>query len=36
MPHGDRTGPMGQGPKTGRAMGYCSGSDELAAGPDAV
>ncbi|AKB30817.1 hypothetical protein MSSIH_0127 [Methanosarcina siciliae HI350] len=28
MPHGDRTGPMGQGSKTGRAMGYCSGSDE--------
>lgn len=27
MPHGDRTGPMGQGSKTGRTMGYCSGSD---------
>lgn len=27
MTGGDRTGPMGQGPKTGRAMGYCSGSD---------
>jgi hypothetical protein len=27
MPHGNRTGPMGQGSKTGRAMGYCSGSD---------
>lgn len=27
MSHGDRTGPTGQGPKTGRAMGYCSGSD---------
>ncbi|WP_440954129.1 DUF5320 domain-containing protein [Methanosarcina sp. Mfa9] len=27
MPGGDRTGPMGQGSKTGRAMGYCSGSD---------
>lgn len=27
MSHGDRTGPMGQGPRTGRAMGYCSGSD---------
>ncbi len=27
MPSGDRTGPMGQGSKTGRAMGYCSGSD---------
>ncbi len=27
MPYGNRTGPMGQGSKTGRAMGYCSGSD---------
>lgn len=27
MSHGDRTGPMGQGSKTGRAMGYCSGND---------
>lgn len=27
MPGGDRTGPMGQGSKTGRAMGYCSGSE---------
>ncbi|MCC4769743.1 hypothetical protein FXV91_05885 [Methanosarcina sp. DH2] len=26
MSHGDRTGPMGQGPKTERTMGYCSGS----------
>ena len=25
MPRGDRTGPMGAGPMTGRAMGYCSG-----------
>jgi hypothetical protein len=25
MPRGDRTGPMGAGPRTGRAMGYCSG-----------
>jgi hypothetical protein len=25
MPFGDRTGPDGFGPKTGRAMGYCSG-----------
>lgn len=23
MPRGDRTGPMGAGPKTGRGMGYC-------------
>jgi hypothetical protein len=25
MPGGDRTGPMGAGPRTGRGMGYCSG-----------
>jgi len=25
MPRGDRTGPWGQGPMTGRAMGYCAG-----------
>ena len=25
MPGGDRTGPMGMGPRTGRAAGYCSG-----------
>ena len=27
MPGGDRTGPTGQGPRTGRALGYCSGSN---------
>ena len=27
MPAGDRTGPEGRGPRTGRAMGYCSGND---------
>jgi hypothetical protein len=27
MPGGDRTGPMGQGPITGRGMGYCQGND---------
>jgi hypothetical protein len=27
MPGGDRTGPMGQGPATGRAFGYCYGYD---------
>lgn len=27
MPTGDRTGPMGEGPRTGRARGYCSGFD---------
>ncbi|MBN1540207.1 MAG: DUF5320 domain-containing protein [Candidatus Thermoplasmatota archaeon] len=26
MPRGDRTGPWGQGPLTGRGAGYCSGS----------
>ena len=25
MPGGDRTGPAGMGPMTGRAAGYCSG-----------
>jgi len=25
MPRGDRTGPAGQGPMTGRAAGYCAG-----------
>ena len=28
MPGGDRTGPMGQGPMTGRATGYCTGATE--------
>jgi hypothetical protein len=27
MPQGDRTGPMGQGSRTGRAFGFCSGYD---------
>lgn len=27
MPSGDRTGPAGMGPRTGRAFGYCSGFD---------
>ncbi|MBC7105283.1 MAG: DUF5320 domain-containing protein [Firmicutes bacterium] len=25
MPRGDRTGPWGLGPRTGRGMGYCAG-----------
>lgn len=25
MPRGDRTGPTGQGPLTGRGAGYCAG-----------
>lgn len=29
MPGGDRTGPVGQGPVTGRGFGYCSGFDSL-------
>jgi len=27
MPRGDRTGPSGSGPKTGRALGYCVGNE---------
>ncbi len=27
MPRGDRTGPGGMGPRTGRRMGYCAGFD---------
>jgi hypothetical protein len=27
MPRGDRTGPGGMGPMTGRGAGYCAGSD---------
>jgi len=26
MPAGDRTGPFGTGPRTGRGLGFCSGS----------
>lgn len=25
MPYGDQTGPEGRGPKTGRALGFCTG-----------
>jgi len=28
MPRGDRTGPEGTGPVTGRKMGFCAGYDE--------
>ena len=28
MPGGNQTGPMGQGPKTGRASGYCAGFNQ--------
>jgi hypothetical protein len=27
MPRGDRSGPSGEGPKTGRGMGYCTGNE---------
>ncbi len=27
MPRGDRKGPDGLGPKTGRSLGFCSGED---------
>jgi len=27
MPKGDKTGPMGMGPMTGRGAGYCKGND---------
>ncbi len=27
MPRGDRTGPMGQGPRSGRGLGFCNGYD---------
>lgn len=27
MPRGDRTGPQGMGPMTGRAAGYCAGNE---------
>jgi hypothetical protein len=28
MPRGDRSGPSGMGPRTGRALGYCAGLTE--------
>lgn len=28
MPRGDRTGPDGAGPMTGRSLGYCAGYNE--------
>ncbi len=27
MPGGDRKGPMGEGPMTGRGLGFCAGND---------
>ena len=34
MPYGDHTGPLGEGPKTGRGLGYCSGNDRPGAEVD--
>jgi hypothetical protein len=28
MPGGDRSGPIGAGPRTGRGLGYCSGYEQ--------
>ncbi len=28
MPQGDRTGPEGKGPKTGRGLGHCAGNEK--------
>ena len=28
MPGGDRTGPLGGGPRTGRGLGYCAGNEQ--------
>ena len=28
MPDGDRTGPTGGGPQTGRGLGYCADNDQ--------
>lgn len=28
MPRGDRTGPHGEGPMTGRRLGFCAGNDQ--------
>ncbi len=29
MPNGDKTGPEGKGPKTGRGLGDCTDNDKL-------
>ena len=36
MPGGDRTGPMGAGPMTGRGAGFCSGSSQPGYGSQGV
>ena len=33
MPRGDRTGPQGAGPMTGRRLGFCAGNDHPGYGP---
>ena len=35
MPNGDRTGPEGKGPKTGRGLGYCAGNKQAGRNSDA-
>jgi hypothetical protein len=35
MPRGNKTGPEGKGPKTGRGLGYCSGNDKAGYEQDA-
>ncbi|MBI9071195.1 MAG: DUF5320 domain-containing protein [Melioribacteraceae bacterium] len=32
MPSGDRTGPIGNGPMTGRKMGFCTGTNNIGLG----
>ena len=34
MPRGDRTGPEGQGPMTGRGRGKCNPKDRASVSPD--
>ena len=36
MPRGDRRGPEGAGPMTGRGLGYCSGNDQPGFAADAA
>ncbi|RCW57439.1 DUF5320 domain-containing protein [Halanaerobium sp. ST460_2HS_T2] len=36
MPRGDRRGPEGRGPMTGRGLGYCAGNDQPGFAVDAA
>lgn len=36
MPRGDRRGPEGRGPMTGRGLGYCAGNDQPGFAADAA